>query len=251
MALDKSLWKKYKVDDNQQAREEIILKHLGLVRYAVGRINIMLPEHIEDQDLESYGIIGLIEAIENFNYQRGVKFSTFALPRIKGEIYDYLRSKDWLPDNMRRELKKVDEQKRSYKAKTGKKPDQKELSKLTGIKKSRLEKIERHSQLANWISLSHDFDGTELIELVAADFKQAVDRLTEKEAVDFLAKKIDLLSEKEKLVLSLYYYEELTQVEIAEIIELSAARVSQIHGRAIRRLRGMLSRAKEYFFNER
>ena len=248
MALDKSLWKKYKVNDNQQAREEIILKHLGLVRYAVGRIIIMLPDHIEAEDLESYGIIGLIEAIEKFDYQRGVEFSTFALPRIKGEIYDYLRSKDWLPDNMRRELKRVKAERENFKAETGREPGQSELVELTGIKKERLNTIERHSQLANWISLSHEYEDIELIELIAADLDQAVDKLTDEEALNLLAEKLDKLSQNEKMVLNLYYYEELTQVEIAEVIDLSAARVSQLHSQAIRRLRGMLSRSKEYFF---
>lgn len=248
MALDKALWKKYSLDDNQQAREEIILKHLGLVRYAVGRIIIMLPEQIEAEDLESYGVIGLIEAVEKFDYQRGVEFSTFALPRIKGEIYDYLRSKDWLPDNMRRELKRVEEQRERFKAENGREPDQNELAELTGIRTNRLNTIERHSQLANWISLSHEFDGAELIELIAADLDQAVDKLTDEEAANLLSEKIEMLSENERLVLTLYYYEELTQVEIAEVMELSAARVSQLHSQAIRRLRGMLSRSKEYFF---
>lgn len=248
MTLDKSLWKKYRVDDNQKAREEIILKHLGLVRYAVGRIIIILPDHVQAEDLESYGIIGLIEAVEKFDYQRGVEFSTFALPRIKGEIYDYLRSKDWLPDNMRRELKRVDVERENFKAETGRSPQESELAELAGIKKERLHKIERHSQLANWISLSNEFEGVELIELIAAELNQAVDKLTDEEAVNLLAEKIDRLSENEKLVLTLYYYEELTQVEIAEVMDLSAARISQIHSQAIRRLRGMLSRSKEYFF---
>ena len=235
MALDKALWKKYRLDDNQQAREEIILKHLGLVRYAVGRIIIMLPDQIEAEDLESYGIIGLIEAVEKFDFKRGVEFSTFALPRIKGEIYDYLRSKDWLPDNMRRELKRVAEQRENFKAKTGREPEQEELTELTGINKKRLNTIERHSQLANWISLSQDFDGAELIELIAADLDQAVDKLSDEEAVNLLSEKIEMLSKNEKLVLSLYYYEELTQVEIAEVMDLSAARVSQLHSQAVRR----------------
>ncbi|MFW5749588.1 MAG: sigma-70 family RNA polymerase sigma factor [Halanaerobium sp.] len=248
MALDKELWKKYRLNNNQKAREEIILKHLGLVRYAVGRIIIMLPDQIEPEDLESYGIIGLIEAVEKFDYQRGIEFSTYALPRIKGEIYDYLRSKDWLPDNMRRELKRAETERENFKADTGREPDQKELAKRTGIDVERLNTIERHSQLANWISLSHEFEGVELIELIAADLDKAVDKLTEEEAVNLLAEKLDMLSEAEKLVLTLYYYEELTQTEIAEVMELSAARVSQIHSRAIRRLRGMLSRSKEYFF---
>ena len=248
MALDKSLWKEYRGNNNQEAREEIILKHLGLVRYAAGRIMIMLPDHIEKEDLESYGIIGLIEAVEKFDYKRGIEFSTFALPRIKGEIYDYLRSKDWLPDNMRRELKIVENEKENYKAKTGKIPEHSQLAELAGIEEERLNTIERHSQMANWISLSQDFEGIELIELIAADLDKAVDKLTEDEAVNLLSEKIDNLSENERLILTLYYYEELTQIEIAEIMDLSAARISQIHSQAIRRLRGMLSRSKQYFF---
>lgn len=248
MALNKELWIDYKSNDNQEAREEIILKHLGLVRYAAGRIIIMLPDHIMQEDLESYGVIGLIEAVSKFDYTRGVEFSTFALPRIKGEIYDYLRSKDWLPDNMRRELKQVKLAKENFKAKTGKIPDHSELAKLANIKESRLSKIERHSQLDNLISLSHDFDGIELIELISADLEQAVDKLEKDEAIELLSEKLESLSENERLVLTLYYYEELTQVEIAEVMDLSAARISQIHSQAIRRLRGMLSRSKEFFF---
>jgi RNA polymerase sigma factor for flagellar operon FliA len=248
MALNKELWIEYKSNDNQEAREEIILKHLGLVRYAAGRIIIMLPDHIMQEDLESYGVIGLIEAVSKFDYTRGVEFSTFALPRIKGEIYDYLRSKDWLPDNMRRELKQVKLAKENFKAKTGKIPDHSELAKLANIKESRLSKIERHSQLDNLISLSHDFDGIELIELISADLEQAVDKLEKDEAIELLSEKLESLSENERLVLTLYYYEELTQVEIAEVMDLSAARISQIHSQAIRRLRGMLSRSKEFFF---
>lgn len=248
MALDKSLWQKYKNNNNQKAREEIILKHLALVRYAVGRIIIMLPEHIEAEDLESYGIIGLLEAVENFDYQRGLEFSTFALPRIKGEIYDYLRSKDWLPDNMRRELKRVKEVKERLKAQNRRNLDRSEIAERADIKEKRLDTIERHSQLANWISLADDFEGVELIELIAADLQNAEDKLTEREALNLLTAKIDSLLEDEKLVLNLYYYEELTQLEIAEIMDLTAARISQIHSRAIRRLRGMLSRSKEYFF---
>ncbi|SFL78798.1 sigma-70 family RNA polymerase sigma factor [Halanaerobium salsuginis] len=248
MALDMDLWKDYKKYNNQQAREEIILANLGLVKYAAGRIIIMLPDHIEQGDLESYGIIGLIEAVEKFDYQRGIEFSTFALPRIKGEIYDYLRKKDWLPDNMRRELKQVENARDKYHAQTGENPDYNTIADLTGISEARLHVIERHRQMSNWISLSHDFDGVDLINLVAADLENATDKLSKEEAVNLLAEKIDLLSEREKLLLSLYYYEELTQAEIAEVLELTPARVSQIHSQAIRRLRGMLSKFKEYFY---
>jgi len=247
MLLDESLWAKYKNEDDQQAREKIILEHIDLVRYAAGRIMVMLPDNIERDDLESYGIIGLIEAVENFDYQRGYNFSTFALPRIKGEIIDYLRRKDWLPSGMRSQLKKLMQAKNDLKAEKGKKITEKDLVKLTDLDPDRIRTLEYYQNISDNISLSTDFNGVELIEIIAADLEEAVDKLEKEEAVELLAKKIDRLKEKEKLLISLYYYEELTQAEIAEVMELSAARVSQLHRQAVSRLRGMLSRSKEYF----
>jgi|SRR6056297_2147804 len=248
MLLDESLWEKYKKEDDDQAREKIILEHIDLVRYAAGRIMVMLPDNIEREDLESYGIIGLIEAIEKFDYKRGYSFSTFALPRIKGEIIDYLRRKDWLPNNMRSQLKKLQQAKIDLKADQDKNSlNAEELSKATNISTERIKTLEYYQNLSESISLSTDFDGVELIEIIAADLEMAVDKLARDEAVNLLAKTIDRLSQKERLLISLYYYEELTQAEIAEIMNISAARVSQIHSHTISRLRGMLSRSKEYF----
>jgi len=247
MAIDKKVWGKFKEENSSTAREELILKHLNLVRYAAGRIMIMLPDHVDKEDLESYGIIGLIEAVENFDHTRGINFSTFALPRIKGEIYDYLRSKDWLPTNMRRQIKELASQKEDFKSDYGREPSERELADITGIREDRIRTIERHKQMSDWISLSKEYDGIELINLLSSDIESAVSHLEKSEAVELLAEKIDALSDQQKLVVSLYYYEELTQVEIAEIMDLSPARVSQIHSKSVRRLRGMLSRSKEYF----
>ena len=248
MLLNESLWEKYKKEDDHQAREKIILEHIDLVRYAAGRIMVMLPDNIEREDLESYGIIGLIEAIEKFDYKRGYSFSTFALPRIKGEIIDYLRRKDWLPNNMRSQLKKLQQAKIDLKAKKDNiQMNEEALSKATNISPERINTLEYYQNLSESISLSTDFEGVELIEIIAADLEKAVDKLAHEEAVDLLAETIDRLSQKERLLVSLYYYEELTQVEIAEIMNVSPARVSQIHSQTISRLRGMLSRSKEYF----
>ena len=237
MNLDKEKWIRYKEKNDQSAREELILKHLNLVRYAAGRIMVMLPEYVDKDDLESSGIIGLIESVENFDYKLGNNFSTFALPRIKGEIYDFLRSRDWLPTNMRRQIKEVSRQRDKFKSDQGREPTDSD----------RIQTIERHKQMSDWVSLSSEYDGVELIDLLASDTESAVNYLEKGEAIEVLAEKIDGLSDKQQLVVSLYYYEELTQVEIAEIMELSPARVSQIHSKAVRRLRGMLSRSKEYF----
>ena len=248
MLLDESLWEKYKKEDDDQAREKIILEHIDLVRYAAGRIMVMLPDNIEREDLESYGIIGLIEAIEKFDYKRGYSFSTFALPRIKGEIIDYLRRKDWLPNNMRSQLKKLKQAKIDLKADQDKNSlNEEELSKVTNISTERIKTLEYYQNISESISLSTDFDGVELIEIIAADLEKTVDKLAREEAVNLLAETIDRLSQKERLLISLYYYEELTQAEIAAVMNISAARVSQIHSHTISRLRGMLSRSKEYF----
>lgn len=248
MLLNKSLWKKFKKEDDGQAREKIILEHLDLVRYAAGRVMVMLPDNIEREDLESVGIIGLIDAVENFDYQRGFQFSTFALPRIKGEIIDYLRRKDWLPTGMRTQLKKLEQAKADLKSEKDKLGfSEKKLSQLTGLSLKRIKTLEYYQNISASISLSTDFEGIELRELIAADLDTASAKLEKEEAVDLLAEKIDSLKEQERLLISLYYYEELTQVEIAAIMDISAARVSQIHKKAVNRLRGMLSRSKEYF----
>lgn len=248
MLSNKSLWEKYKKEDDYEAKEKIILKHLNLVRYAAGRIKVMLPDNIEREDLESYGIIGLIEAMDKFDYKKGFSFSTFALARIKGEILDYLRRKDWLPNNIRRQLKKLEQAKIDLRATKEKNEfNDKELSKASDLSPERIKTLEYYQNLSESISLSTDFGGVELIDIIAADLTETVDKLEKEEAVNLLAKTIDRLSEKERLLISLYYYEELTQAEIAELMNISAARVSQIHSRTISRLRGMLSSSKEYF----
>jgi RNA polymerase sigma factor for flagellar operon FliA len=148
---------------------------------------------------------------------------------------------------MRRQLKELEDRRENFRANNGREATTAELAELTGIREDRIMTIEQHKQLSDWMSLSQEYDGVELIDLLASDLKSAVDHLAHQEAVAVLAEKIDSLSEQEKLVVSLYYYEELTQVEIAEIMDLSSARISQIHARAVRRLRAMLSRSKEYF----
>ena len=185
MLLNESLWEKYKKEDDHQAREKIILEHIDLVRYAAGRIMVMLPDNIEQSDLESYGIIGLIEAIERFDYKRGYSFSTFALPRIKGEIIDYLRRKDWLPNNMRSQLKKLKQAKIDLKADQDKNSlYEEELSKVTNISTERIKTLEYYQNISESISLSTDFDGVELIEIIAADLEKTVDKLAREEAVN-------------------------------------------------------------------
>jgi len=248
MPNNEKLWQKYKEQGDLQAREDLILEHINLVRYAAGRISVILPDHIERDDLESYGIIGLIEAVENFDWTRNINFSTFALPRIKGEIFDHLRNQDWLPSSMRRQIKLIEEIRLDFKNSEGRAPANDELAEIMEMDIEKLENILYRKYLSDWISLSHDYDGSELIQLIDSGTEKPVSKMEEEDAVELLAEKIDNLKEREKLLVQLYYYEELTQSEIAQIMDISPARVSQIHKQIVRRLRGMLSRSKEYFF---
>ncbi|RCW47669.1 MULTISPECIES: sigma-70 family RNA polymerase sigma factor [unclassified Halanaerobium] len=248
MPNNEKLWQKYKEQDDMQAREALILEHINLVRYAAGRISVILPDHIDRDDLESYGIIGLIEAVENFDWSRNINFSTFALPRIKGEIFDHLRSQDWLPSSMRRQIKLIEERKLDFKNDQGRDPSNSELAEIMNMDIEKIEDILYRKYLSDWISLSYEYDGSELIQLIDSGADKPVSKMEEEDAVELLAEKIDSLKEREKLLVQLYYYEELTQLEIAEIMDISPARVSQLHKQIVRRLRGMLSRSKEYFF---
>jgi len=137
--------------------------------------------------------------------------------------------------------------KNDLRAEKGKNISEDDLAQLTNLDPERIRTLEYYQNISENISLSADFDGIELIEIIAADLEEAVEKIEKEEAVELLAEKIDRLKEKEKLIISLYYYEELTQAEIAEVMGLSAARVSQLHRKAVSRLRGMLSRSKEFF----
>ncbi|MGM0409726.1 MAG: sigma-70 family RNA polymerase sigma factor [Bacillota bacterium] len=242
------LWKEYKEKNNKEAREKLIKEYISIVKYQAGRVEIMLPDFIEKDDLESFGIIGLLDAIEKYDHKRGIEFSTYASKRIRGEIIDHLRSLDWLPHSMRREAKKIKREVEEYKNKNGKKPSIEELSKNLDISKTRINTIYYKLYTSQWVSLDQDFGDGEstIIDILKNKNTISPDKALEnKKSINLLAQAIDKLDEKEKLVVSLYYYEELTQSEIAEIMDLSKARISQLHKKAIHRLRGFLSHKKE------
>lgn len=244
---DYTLWQEIKENDNDQARQKMIIDHLPLVRYHAGRIKMLIPDFIEEDDLESYGTIGLIDAIQKFNHQQGTSFSSYASRRIRGEIIDYLRSLDWLPHSLRREGKKLKAEADRLSDKLGRKPTLDELAESLQIPRQKVDKIYSQLYAANWISLySPVGDDSNLLDFLVDDNNQSPDALFhQKEREELLVEAIDRLKESERLVISLYYYEGLTQKEITEVTGFSAARVSQLHSKAIYRLRGILGRKKE------
>jgi len=243
------LWQKLKTNNSERARQELIINYLSLVKYQVGRIRLIIPGFIEGEDLESYGIIGLLDAIEKFDYHQGIEFKTYASKRIRGEIIDYLRKLDWLPHSLRQEARQLKETASKISMKLGRRPTVDEIAEVLNISRERIEKIYYQLYSSQWVSLFKETgDDNRILDLIKEDSSQEPEECyQQKERENLLIEAIDRLNDPERLVISLYYYEELTQQEIAEVMELSPARISQIHRKAINRLRGFLSKKKEQF----
>lgn len=241
-----SLWKKYKEEGDQQARKELILSNLSLVKYQAGRINLLVPDFIDREDLESFGVVGLIDAVEKFDYNKGVQFNTYGSIRVRGAIMDYLRKLDWLPSSTRRCGKEIKKTAEKMASRLGRPPRIDELAEKLDYSVARVRKIYQKIYSADWLSLYRDIGDGQLNDILPGDSKLEPENIvTGNEAETVLAAALEKLTEKQYLVISLYYYEEMTQQEISEIMEVSPARISQIHKKAVYRLRGFLSSKKE------
>ncbi len=248
------LWEKYKKEGSEECREKLILHYAPLVKYVAGRVSSGLPANIEYSDLVSYGIFGLIDAIEKYDPFRGIKFETYAISRIKGAIIDELRALDWVPRSVR------------FKAR--------ELEKVFVALESELKRIPTDEEVARELGISldeyyHLLNQMSLISLVALDDLWNVggekgDKLSLVETIEdsrakdpsksyeleerkkILADSINRLPEREKIVITLYYYEGLTLKEIGEILGVTESRVCQMHTKAILRLKSRLSGGQGY-----
>ena len=242
------LWKEYKEDNSSEAREKLIKEYLPLVKYHAGRVKMIVPEFVEKDDLISFGVIGLIDALEKFDYNKKIEFSTYANKRVCGEIIDHLRDLDWLPHSLRRDGKKLKKTVEEMTQNLGRRPTVDEISEKIDFSRKKINKLYYKLYSSQWVSLDQelgDGESTILDTISSNENNNPLQKLKKDKAVQILSEAIEKLKEKQKLVISLYYYEDLTQVEIAEIMELSEARISQIHKKAVYRLRGFLSRKKE------
>src|SRR6056297_2272550 len=248
MLSNKKLWQRYKQNNDQEARNQLIIEYLDLVKYQAGRVKTQLPDRIELEDLESYGVIGLIDAIEKFEPERGYKFNSYAQKRIKGEIIDQLRKLDWLPHSLRQKAKVIKSKTRELESKMNRSPKINEIAAELDFSKDQITKVLKKLEESQWVSIYSELNGKSLIDwLPSSKVNKPQKILDKKNAIKILKNAIVNLSDKQKLVVSLIYYEELTQKEVAEIMDLSPARISQIHKKAVYRLRGYLSRKKEEF----
>lgn len=228
-------------------REDQLMEYLPLVKYIAGRIAIGLPKSVELDDLINAGVVGLIEAYNNFDASKGVKFESYASMRIRGAIIDELRAVDWAPRSTRAKSREMERSIASLENKLGRSPSEEEIAEDLDVSLGDLYKLLEDLSSTTLLSLdeltygSDDDKPVPLIDtLKSAERSDALSDLEREEMRNLLVDSIEYLSEQERLVIALYYYEELTLKEIGQVMELSESRVSQIHTKAVLSLRAKL-----------
>lgn len=223
-------------------KEELFYKYLPIVERCVMRIKERIPAHVEADDLVNQGVIGLLDAIDRFDPQKGVPFPVFAEIRVRGAIMDYLRSLDWLPRSSRGRLKEYEEALKMLEQKLGREPTPKELGDLLGVDEEEVHRLELEVANQFFVSLATPIVESEnpqtLLDVLAGDEEESPEAICERiETIELLAKAIDKLPERDQLLLSLYYRDNLTMKEIGRVLDISESRVSQLHSRALLRLK--------------
>src|SRR6187431_3048709 len=243
------LWQEFKRTGDRGLRDRLILTYAPLVKYVAGRLGSGLPAHVEEGDLVSYGLLGLIGAIERFDPERDIKFETYAIARIKGSIIDELRAMDWVPRSVRARARDIERAIAELEAKLGRAPNDDEIAGKLGLTQDELDdsltEISRSSIAALdelWTVQGGTGDQVALIDTIEDTQGPApTTALDRSEMKEMIADSISRLPEREKLVITLYYYEELTLREIGEVLGVTESRVSQLHTKAVLRLKARLS----------
>lgn len=253
MKTDMSMiWVQYKEKDDIEARDDLIIHYAHLVKYVANRLAINLSSVVEVDELISYGIEGLIDAIEKYDHKRNIKFETYAITRIRGSMIDGLRSMDWVPVSVRQKSKELEKTYIKLEGKLGRAATDMEVAEELGITLNELAHLLREVAANTIISLDDFIPGDDgddkkkrIVDLLEDhNANDALELLELSEVKELLAKTISRLPEKEKKVVYLYYYEGLTLKEIGMVLSLSESRISQLHTKAILRLRGSLSKKK-------
>src|SRR5437868_10667546 len=236
----KELWRRYKETGDSHAREQLVLAFSPLVKYVAGRMSTGLPAHVEESDLISYGLLGLISAIERYDPEREIKFETFAITRIKGSIIDELRSLDWVPRSVRAKAREIEAAQTRLEHELGRVPTDQEVADTLEVTLEDFQESLLQISNSTVVALDElwtvsDSSGDQVSLLDTMKDPNAVDPARElgvSELKDRLANAISRLPEREKLVIALYYYENLTLREIGEVLGVTESRVSQLHTKA-------------------
>ena len=247
----RALWEDYKATASVAARDELILKYSPLVRYVAGRVGVGLPPNVEQADLVSYGIFGLIDAIDKFDLERAIKFETYAISRIRGAIIDELRSMDWIPRSVRSKAREVERTYAELETELHRTPTEPEVAQRMGLPLRELHAIFSQVSYVNVVALdellgsgsgSDKAEGMSLGDTLADSKAEDPVLAFEGEETKFLlARAIDQLTEREKIVVTLYYYEGLTLAEIGRVLGVTESRICQMHTKAVLQLRTKLA----------
>ncbi|MBO4679811.1 MAG: FliA/WhiG family RNA polymerase sigma factor [Lachnospiraceae bacterium] len=241
----KKLWEKYSSEKTAELREQLILEYAPLVKVVAGRLSMYLGYNVEYDDLVSYGIFGLIDAIDKFDFLKDVKFETYASLRIRGSILDQIRKMDWIPRTVRQRQRDIDKAMHEIELETGHPATDEELAAKLNISNDELNDWQSQLKVTNVISLNEFMEsGSEVPNErnLASHFEGPEEVLDKKELKEKLMESLESLTEKEKQVILLYYYEELTLKEISYALEVSESRVSQLHTKALSKMREKLGR---------
>ena len=243
-----AMWDAFKGSASDKAREHLIMHYAPLVKYVASRVATGLPASVEQADLVSYGMFGLIDALQKFEPGRGNKFETYAIPRIKGAIIDELRAMDWVPRSIRFKAREIEKAHSDLEAMLKRQPTEAEMAERLGISRSELHDVVSQISFVSVLALdelvSVGADRGEQVSLIDTLADRGIDPtqgVESQETRGLLAAAINELSEREKIVVTLYYFEGLTLAEIGEILGVTESRVCQIHTKAVGGLRGQLS----------
>ena len=241
----KKLWEEYAGTRSPEIREKIILEYAPLGKVVAGRLSMYLGYNVEYEDLVSYGIFGLIDAIDKFDCMKDVKFETYASLRIRGAILDQIRKMDWIPRTIRQKQKRIDAAIKEIETQYGRSATDEEIATLLGITDEEYLDWQSQMKITNVVSLNEFLEqGSEVPNEAGSTKSAAFDSpeeiLERDELKKMLEQALELLTEKERKVIVLYYYEDLTLKEISNILEVSESRISQLHTRALQKMRGKM-----------
>lgn len=240
-----SLWNEYLLDKSKkELRDKLIIQYIYLTRYVIGRIKMNLPPTFTIEDVTSCGVEGLITAIERFTPNRGARFETYALMRIRGAIIDKIRSQDWIPRSTRKRIKEIKDVAEEIKDKLGRPATLTEISEASGIERDKIGMI-----MADDATVSSIYDkkgpaeeGIEIIDTIQDENSMnPLDAMVDKDIKQELQVALRRLPEREKMIMALYYHENMTLKEIGEAISISESRVCQLHAQAIMKLKSILT----------
>jgi len=242
------IWQEYQKTKSPKLREKLITSYAHIVKHVAGRMAIYLGQQMDFDDLISYGIFGLIDAIDKFDMLKGVKFETYASLRIRGAIIDGVRNMDWVPRTLRQQNKKFGQSYVKLEAELGREPTEQEISKALSISVEEVRESMNKSSVMSLVSLDDYMEQNSSFDL-GQDEDTPEGYFNKKELQELLTNSIEKLNEKERLIVTLHYFEDLTLREISKIVKVSESRVSQIHTKALLKMQGSLSKFKYVLFS--